>query len=130
VVDFETAAGKAAHMVCGTHGEVDAVSLLSSRAPQDAKATRETKVKINGLIYFVRANAARLGINLMAPFVPSPGDPRLAELLAPWAEARERAIEMTKAIRKSDEAAAAKAGALVRSALEVHAGRPEGVAVQ
>jgi hypothetical protein len=125
VVDFTIPGGKAGHMVCGSQGDIDVVRLLSFRAPKGATPERETKVNLIPLIRFVRANAARHGLDLLSPFVPPAGHPRLAELIAPWREARERTVDMLKAIRRSDEEAAARAGKL-----EAYAGRPEGAPVQ
>jgi hypothetical protein len=130
VVDFTIPGGKAGHMVAGSQGDVDVVRMLSFRAPKGAQPERETKVNLIPLIRFVRDNAARHGVDLLMPFVPPAGDPRLADLIAPWREARERTVDMLKAIRRSDEEGAARAGKLARSALEAYAGRPEGVAVQ
>jgi hypothetical protein len=130
VIDVTAPNGKAGHCFAGSQGEVDVPKLMSLRVPHGATLDRETKINVVPLIRFIRTSAARLGIDLLSPFVPPFGDPRLAQLLAPWAEARLHAVDMLKAIRRSDEEAAARAGKLARSALEAYAGRPEGATVQ
>jgi hypothetical protein len=131
VVDFRLADGKQGHMVCGAAGAIDeeALALRLAMTPQAKGAEPERIVCVNvaRLIRFMRENAARHGIDLLDRFLPPPGDPALVDLLAPWKAAKESAIDMARALRRKDEIAAERAGALVRSALE---GKPGGATVQ
>jgi hypothetical protein len=134
IVDFMTKSGKAANLVCGAGGVISdeeiAAQLAATPQAAGAEATRIVCVNLTRLIRFMRENGARHGINLMGPFLPWPDDQRTIDLLAPWTEARARAIEMVGAMTAKDEKAATRAGTLARSALEAYLPKPEGVTVQ
>ena len=136
VVDFTTADGKSAHLVCGAGGVIsdEEIAAKTAATPQaaGAEAKRIVCVNLTRLIRFMRENGARHGINLIdSPFLPAaPDDQRTIDLLTPWAEARARAIEMVGAMKVKDEKAAARAGLLARAALEAYMPKPEGVPLQ
>ncbi len=99
VVDFTTADGKSAHLVCGAGGVIsdEEIAAKTAATPQaaGAEAKRIVCVNLTRLIRFMREHAARHGIDLLrSSFLPPADDPRTIDLLWPWAEARGRAIEM------------------------------------
>ncbi len=134
IVDFRTADGKAAHMVCGASGEISAeyIALELASTPQaaGAEADRIVCVNVSRLVRFMIDQGARNGINLLGAFLPPPDDPRTIDLIKPGTVARQHALEVIEAIKAGDEKAAAKAGLLARSAIEAMFTIPSGATLQ
>lgn len=116
VVDFVAPDGRRAYLACGACDmtpETIAAELAKSPGARGFVAERVIAVNISHLIRIVRTNAARIGIDLTAPFLPPPESAEFLELMTPYAELPGGIVEL-RAIKKRD-AMARKIGAQVRA---------------
>lgn len=116
VVDFVGQDGKRAYLACGARDATPATiaaELAKSPAARGGVAERIITINVSHLIRIVRANAARIGIDLTTPFLPPPESAEFRELMAPYAELPGGIVEMRAA--KKRDAIAGKIGARVRA---------------
>jgi hypothetical protein len=74
---------------------------------------RVTVTNISSIVRAVRANAARLDLDLSAPFMPAPGSDDFQEIVAPYAAIEAGPVEV-RALKKA-EAAARRLGEQARA---------------
>lgn len=116
VVDFVGKDGQRAYLACGardTTPDTIAAELAKSPPARAFVAERVITINVSHLIRIVRTNAARIGIDLIAPFLPPPESAEFLELMAPYAELPGGIVEMRAA--KKRDAIAGKIGARVRA---------------
>ena len=92
--------GQLAHVACGTNtDDPELIAFELARTPVTARshADRITSVNVSMLLQGIRDNAAKHHIDLSAPFLPPVGSKELADLLGPYVEVRDAAVDMVVA---------------------------------
>jgi hypothetical protein len=116
VIDFIGNDDRRAYLTCGARDTTPDASVA-----QGYVVERVTTINISNLIRIVRAETAKLGLDLSAPFLPAPDSAEFSELVAAYGELEGVVVE-ARAIRKRD-AAAQRVGAKVRAPAMGGAGR-------
>ncbi|WP_407174435.1 hypothetical protein [Bradyrhizobium sp. STM 3562] len=96
--------GTRGHLACGAHAA--SLAMIGAEVANLAPGytiERVTAINVNQITRTVRANAARLGVDLSGPFMPAPGSTEFTEIMAPFAELPTGMVEAS-ARRKRESA--------------------------
>jgi len=96
----------------GRRAYVASAAAVEPSAADGYVLERVTSINVSHIIDQVRARAARIDLDLSAPFLPAPDSVEFAEIMAPYAELEAGIVE-ARSIRKRD-AAAQRVGARSR----------------
>jgi hypothetical protein len=113
IVESFNKTGKRQHVACGTETD-DPYKIAADVGHATGVPVRRTvAVNVAGILADVRANAKRAGLNWSEAFAPPEGDPRLDEIMRPYVEERDKAIDIAVKARR----AGIKARALVEASI-------------
>jgi hypothetical protein len=117
VTDFVAPDGRRAHLACGAR-EGDAVTAIAAQVARSPAAAgfvteRITMINVSHLIRTVRINAARIGVDLVAPFMPAPASAEFQHLMEPFTTLPAGIIEARSCRQR--ELAARRVGAQARA---------------
>ncbi len=115
--------GPKSHFVgVSTTGDPEQLTFDASLKPEThgLEPERVAAVNVSRILARVRDNARRAGFDFSERFLPAPDDPLLADILAPYREARDAALakHAEKQKQKGRDDRSRRAGILARAAME------------
>jgi hypothetical protein len=98
IVEFMTPEGQRTHTSRITDIDDPYQIVVAATKEAGMPAVRSVAVNMKGILADVRKNARKARVDLSTPFLPHPDDPRLAEILAPYVEERDKAGILARAL--------------------------------